>query len=152
MVRAMRRLVVDWVDLEIAFRDATGNDSYLDLDSGEVMTIMKGFDDELELREKLRKHPKRYLKLPTVDAAFTRTVLHTFIARMPPSPLQKKLAECEPGPGGIARAMQQLKNDKPAFASYSRFEQSELWTIVEQFLADHAIEPTSPPPAVELFE
>ena len=121
----MRTLTVDWADLEIAFRDATGAESHLDKETGEVVTLMKGFEDEPELRQKLKRSPGRFLRLPVVDAAFTREVLHTFIARLQAGAVRDKLLEAEHGPGGIARSMQMLRDDKPLFASYSRFEQGE---------------------------
>lgn len=148
----MRMLTVDWADLEIAFRDATGAESWLDKESGEVMTIVKGFDDEAELREKLRRSPGRYLRLPVVGADFSRSVMQGFIARMSNGALKKKLQEVQDGPGGLARTMQLLRDDKPAFASFSRFEQGELMKQVEAFLVQHDIAPHNSAPAVELFE
>ena len=45
----MRTLDIDWADLEIAFRDA-GSESHLDTESGDVLSIVDGFDDERDLR------------------------------------------------------------------------------------------------------
>lgn len=148
----MRTLTVDWADLEIAFRDATGAESFLDKETGEVVTLMKGFEDEPELRQKVNRSPGRFLLLPVVDASFSKDVLHAFIARMQKSPHKDKLAEAEHGAGGFARSMQMLRDDKALFASYSRFEQAALMKRVETFLGEHDIAPADAAPDVDLFE
>jgi hypothetical protein len=148
----MRTLSIDWADLEIAFRDATGGESYLDKETGEAITIVKGFDDEAELRNKVRRSPDRYLLLPPVDAGFSKAVLHAFVARLPAGSLRTALADAENGAGGFARSMQLLRADKAAFASFSRFEQGELLKNMQQFLRAHDVEPDSEPPDVELFD
>ncbi len=149
---ARRVLPVDWVDLEIAFRDATGAASYLDLENGDVVMILKGFDDEQALQEKLKRYPQRYVNVPTLQSDFTRAALSGFIARMPPSATQKKLAALKDGPGALAESMAILKGDKAAHASFSRFEQGELWRCVEAWLVAENITAQTPAPAVELFE
>lgn len=148
----MRTLQVDWADLEIAFRDGTGAESFLDKETGDVVVLMKGFDDEPELRQKISRSPGRFLKLPVLDARFTKDVLHAFIDHMQAGGRKSELAEAEQGAGGLARTMQILRADKPLFASFSRFEQGELLKRVEEFLVDHDIKPSDEPPAVDLFE
>ena len=63
----MAKLDVDWADLELAFRDATGTENYLDLLSGEVLSVVPGFSDEEESRDQIRKEPRRFL--PAGDLA-----------------------------------------------------------------------------------
>lgn len=153
----MRTLNLDWADLELAFRDATGAESYIDRDSGEVVTLVRGFDDEKDIREKLKRYPDRFVRIDPVDKSFTQEVLRAFIERLGAAPrssaaLKKQLGEAFAGPGGIARAMTLLNDDKSNLAAFARFEQAELVRRVEAFLATHGLKAGSEPPAPDLFE
>jgi hypothetical protein len=147
----MRTLDLDWADLELAFRDATGTESHLDSDTGEVLTLVRGFDDERDIRDKLKRFPKRFLRITPVDKSFTRNVLDVYVRRQS-GELRHKLDQAVAGPGGIARAMVLLQSDKPALAAFSRIEQSELVRVVEEFLAAHGLRSGVAPPAPDLFE
>ncbi len=147
----MRILDIDWADLELAFRDATGAESWLDTVSGEVLTLVKGFDDERDIRDKLKRFPDRFVKLQPVDKSFTHDALGAFCARAPKS-LGDKMREALAAPGGIARAMALLQDDKPALASFARFEQAALVKHVEAFLEAHELRAGTAPPAPDLFE
>ena len=148
----MRTLDIDWADLELAFRDATGAQSWLDQDTGEVLTLVRGFDDERDVKDKLKRFPGRFLKLVPLDKSFTKDALSAFVEHVPAAPLRKQLVDALAGPGGIARAMALLRDDKASFASFARFEQAELVRKVELFLAGHGIRANSEPPAPDLFE
>lgn len=148
----MRTLDIDWADLELAFRDATDAESWLDRESGEVMTLVRGFDDEKDVRDKLRRFPGRFLRLEPVDAGFTRDVMQRFIGRLAAGKLRRQLEEAVAGPGGISRTMALLKEDKASLLAFARLEQAELVKRVEEFLAQHGIKCGNAPPAPELFE
>jgi hypothetical protein len=152
MTQANRTLDIDWADLELAFRDATGAESWLDKDTGEVMTLVRGFDDERDVREKLKRFPGRFLRVVPVDKSFTRDVLQAFVARLGQGKLKAKLEEAARGPGGIARSMALLKEDTPMLTAFARFEQAELVQRVEAFLEKHGLRAGTLPPAPELFE
>ena len=147
-----RTVDVDWADLELAFRDGTGTESYLDRESGEVVSVVAGFADEAEVRERLARHPGRYVVVTPLDASFSREVLKLFVDRLRPSTLKDELALALVGPGGLQRSMALLHDDKAARASYLRFEQSEVWRRVERFLREHHVQAGTPAPALDLFE
>lgn len=146
----MRTLDIDWADLEIAFRDA-GSESHLDQDSGEVVSIVDGFDDEREVRERLARYPGRFVRITPVDTAWSTEVLHKFIARQRGA-LKEHLVDAVTGAGALSRATAVLRDDKAAWASFSRFEQAELLKRMEQFLADHQLSTQAAAPSLELFE
>lgn len=148
----MAKLDVDWADVELAFRDATGTESFLDRDSGEVLSVVPGFSDEHELRELIRKEPRRYLRLEPVDTAFAREVMRAFIAALPGGALKRKLEVGFRKTGALTRCMELLSEDKAALSSFHRFEQARFWEHVEDTLREAGIEPQSPAPSVELFE
>jgi hypothetical protein len=147
----MLRLDVDWADLELALRDAA-TDSYLDKESGAVVSVVVGFDDERDLRDKLARFPDRFLRLPPLEAAFTRDALRAFAERVDDKGLRKKLQQATEGKGGVATGIALLKADARLWAAFARFEQGELWERLQQFLKQSGVAPASPPPAVELLE
>ena len=147
----MRTLDIDWADLEIAFRDATGARSWLDRETGEVVTLLPGFDDEADLQGKLRTFPDRFAALDPVDKQFTQAVLRNFIERTSGA-FKGKLADAAFGPGGLARAMALLKEDRATWARFARCEQEALVAHIERFLEGQGIRAGNRAPAPDLFE
>jgi hypothetical protein len=147
----MRRLTLDWADLEIAFRDGS-TDSHLDRDTGEVLSVLDGFDDEVDVRARLARAPSRYIRIEAVDKAFARDVVARFADRERRPAMQRKLREALAEVGGLSRALAVLREDKAAYAAYSRFEQNELLAHIEAFLAHHGVGAENQAPPPELFE
>jgi hypothetical protein len=145
-------LDVDWADLELAFRDATGTENYLDLKTGEVVSVVPGFSDEAELREEIAREAHRFWLLTPVDVSFTRAVMEAFVSSLSSGLFQRKLKNAFSRSGGLTRCMELLKDDGPMLAQWHRFEQSRFWRHVMDALREAKVEPYSPPPAVELFE
>lgn len=148
----MRRLDVDWLDLELAFRDATGTESYLDSDSGEVISVVPGFSDEADLREEIERDPERYVRLMPIDTGFARDVMRRFVERLPEGPLRRRLFAAERKTGAYTRCLAILREDEPVLASYHRFEQASFWDHVERYLEERGIAPERRAPSVDLFE
>lgn len=146
----MRTIDIDWADLEIAFRDA-GSESWLDTTAGEVVSIVDGFDDEAEIRERLSRFPTRFVRIPPVDKQWSTDVLARFIARQRGS-LKARLQEAFEGVGALSRTTSVLRDDKAAWASYARFEQAELLTRIESFLSAQRLQTQQAAPSLELFE
>jgi hypothetical protein len=147
----VQQLEVDWADLELAFRDATGTENYLDTRSGAVVSILSGFDDERDLRDQLVRFPGRFLRIAPLDAGFTKRVLEAFATSLPKSELRARLDEVRHGAGGVARSIQVLHEEARTWAQWSRFEQGELWQEVARFLVAHGIAAPRAP-TVDLFE
>lgn len=148
----MPKLDVDWADLELAFRDATGTENLLDLESGEVLAIVPGFMDEEELREQVRRDPGRYLELSPVDVAFARQVMRDFIATLPAGPLRTKLEVGSRKTGALTRCMDLLEDDEATRGAFHRYEQGRFWAHVDEVLRAAGVQPYSAPPTVDLFE
>jgi hypothetical protein len=145
-----RTLDIDWADLEIAFRDA-GTESYLDLEGGEVLSIVDGFDDERDLRERLARFPGRFARIVPVDRSFTAAVVTRFIAAQKGAQ-KKKLADAFDGPGGLSRVMSTLRDDKAVMSAFARMEQAELLKTIETWLAQQNVRSADAAPGLELFE
>lgn len=148
----MRKVDVDWLDVELAFRDTTATESFLDQRSGEVFSVVPGFPDELELRALIARESMHFLRLKPVDTAFARDVMRRFVERMPAGTLQRRLLALQSKTGAYTRSLALLQQDAGLFASFHRFEQTLFWDHVERYFAEAGVEPLSRPPGVELFE
>jgi hypothetical protein len=147
----MRTIDLDWADLEIAFRDASV-ESYFDTEGGEVLSIVEGFDDEEDLRLRVRKWPTRFVRIEAVRKEFSTEVVKRFAAREKRASLRAALDDALAAAGGLSRAMAVLRGDKSAYAAFSRFEQGELLRVIETFLAIHNVAAATVAPSPELFE
>lgn len=148
----MRKVDVDWLDVELAFRDTTATESFLDQRSGEVVSIVPGFPDEIELRALITRESAYFLRLTAVDTAFARDVMRRFVRRMPEGTLQRRLVALQQKTGAYTRSLALVKQDAGLYASFHRFEQTLFWDHVENYLAEAGVAPLSRPPGVELFE
>jgi hypothetical protein len=146
----MKTLDIDWADLEIAFRDG-GCESHLDTLRGEVLSIVPGFDDERDLRERLARQPERYVRIVPVDTPWSTAVVHRFVARQRGT-LREELVSAMSGAGALSRALGVLRDHKAAWASFARFEQAELLRHIEAFLHAHGLQSHEAAPGLELFE
>lgn len=149
-------LDVDWGDLELAFRDATGTPNYLDVQSGEVVSVVPGFGDAGELRELIQRQPERFAAIAPIDAGHARHVMGEFLGRLPADQRRRFAAAGLRGsplpPGGLTKCLALLREDEALLQSYYRFEQASFWRHVEAFLASAGVTPASRAPGVELFE
>ncbi len=145
-------LDVDWNDLELAFRDATGTESYLDSKTGDVMAIVEGFEDERDLRLYLEKEPTRFVRVPPINAEYARAVMRAFISTLPASSTRDRLKSASHGAGALTRCVALLRDDEALLMRYYRFEQSAFWQHLEAFLEDAGVTAADEAPEVDLFE
>lgn len=148
----MRRLDIDWSDLELAFRDATGTENHLDTESGEIVAVIPGFTDEESLRTRVKAEPRRYVLVPPIDAKHAREVMSAFVDTVDDPGLKVRMQKARHGAGSLTRCLALLREDQRQLQAYYRFEQASFWRHVEAFLSERGVEPASPPPAPELFE
>jgi len=149
-------LDVDWGDLELAFRDATGTKNFLDGLTGEVVSVVPGFSDAEELMEMIARQLDRFARITPLSATHAREVMGKFLERLEPQRKQSfAAAGLKPGklgPGGLTKCLALLRDDEALLARYYRFEQTSFWRHVESFLAGAGISPSTRTPGVELFE
>jgi len=145
-------LDLDWMDLELAFRDTTDTESYIDRNNEELVSVLPGFPDEIELRDMIQIAGDQYVRIAPVNTNFSKTVLLQFIKQLSGHAILKKLELAEAGVGSYAKSIQILRQDKEVLQLYYRFEQDSLWSHILEALASAGIEPATSPPEPELFE
>lgn len=144
---------VDWLELELAFRDATGTESFLDKKTGEVCVLVPGFSDEEELRSRIDEDPERFAKIQPIGTEHARQVMARFVETLPASETKTGLQDAMRAQFGVlSRCMELLRAAPQALNRYHRFEQAALWEHLESFLESLGVNADEAPPAVELFE
>lgn len=143
---------IDWLDIELAFRDTTRTESYLDRETGEVLSVVPGFSDEAQLRAAIRRSPARYFRLVPVTTEYARDVMHRFVGRLPASATQRRLLALQRKTGAYTRCLALLQQHPALLEDFHRFEQSAFWDHVERDLTNAGIVAGSRPPGIELFE
>ena len=149
-------LDVDWGDLELAFRDATGTRNFLDKGTGDVVSIVPGFMDTEDLETAIAREPQRFLAISPLDASHARGVMGEFLGTLEP-PVASRFAAAGLkvgglGPGGLTKCLALLREDEALLTRYYRFEQNSFWNTVEGFLCSAGVKPSTRTPGVELFE
>jgi hypothetical protein len=145
-------LDLDWMDLELAFRDTTDTESYIDTNTGELVSVLPGFPDEAELRDMIQLADDQYVRISPVNTDFSKAVLLQFIKQISGHAILKKLDAEEAGVGSYAKSIQILRQDKEVLQLYYRFEQDSLWSHIMEALGSAGLEAATPPPEPELFE
>lgn len=143
---------IDWLDIELAFRDTTRTESFLDRESGEVLSVVPGFSDESELRAAIGRAPGRYVALVPVTTAYARGVMQRFLERLPAGATRRRLLALQHKTGAYTRSLGLLEQHPALLEDFHRFEQMAFWEHVERELSAAGIHATSRPPSVELFE
>lgn len=141
---ALRYIDIDWIDLEIAFRDsATGISSYLDLESGEVVDYVDTSDITYRL---IKKYPDRFAKIPVFSTREGIEVLCSFIDQLPPSNLRAKLRRAAKGPGVLTRCLNVLAQSAHLFDRFTRFEEQAIGERLTLWLASMGLQSSQLPP------
>lgn len=95
---------VDWPALEIAFEhNAPETHSYLDLQSGQVVTIVDTRPEDEEKKQALRREPPRYLHLDPASSREQYRWMERFVASVADEALRERLVLAIDGKGAFRR-------------------------------------------------
>jgi hypothetical protein len=147
----MKRMKVDWEELELAFREASATENYLDLDTGEILSIVPGLEDEADLRNHVNLHPDKHARILPLTVGQATSILADFALGLSSASLRGRIEEALANVGAYATALAIVREDSRVWNSYARFEQEAFWRHVSLFLHEHGIAAKNPPPEMELF-
>src|SRR5690242_3726725 len=90
--RTMRTVSIHWPDLEIAFeRNAPDIESYLDLQSGEVISIVAGEADAAEKRARVSAQPQDFARIDSASSREQYQWMEKFVASVEDEALRERL-------------------------------------------------------------
>jgi hypothetical protein len=143
----MSPITINWSDLEIAFeRNSPEQESFLDLENGDLLSIAEGEPDAAARRAKVTNNPERYLRVDPASSREQYRWMERFVGAVQDQPLRERLLVAIDGKGAFRRFKDVLlafPAERERWFSY----RSELLHLHIQTWLDHLnIEASNPPP------
>ena len=100
----MPPITVNWSDLEIAFeRNSPDQESFLDLENGDLLAIVDGEPDAAARRAKVAANPERYLRVDPASSREQYRWMERFVSSVSDPPLRERLLISIDGKGAFRR-------------------------------------------------
>ena len=143
----MAPITINWSDLEIAFeRNSPEQESFLDLENGDLLSIAEGEPDAAARRAKVSNNPDRYLRIDPASSREQYRWMERFVGAVQDLPLRERLLVAIDGKGAFRRFKDVLlafPAERERWFAY----RSELLHLHIQTWIDHLhIEAANPPP------
>jgi hypothetical protein len=143
----MPPITINWSDLEIAFeRNSPDQESFLDLENGDLLSIADGEPDAAARRAKVSNNPDRFLRIDPASSREQYRWMERFVGAVQDQPLRERLLVAIDGKGAFRRFKDVLlafPAERERWFAY----RSELLHLHIQTWLDHLkIEASNPPP------
>ncbi len=136
-----------WTDLEIAFeRNAADVSSYLDLQSGAVLTLMGEDPACEEVRARIATRPGAYQKIEPASSREQYRWMERFVASVTDEPLRERLLIAIDGKGAFRRFKDVLLAYPAERERWFSYRTELLRYQMQLWLDQVAIQPKEPPP------
>ena len=149
-LRVMKTLPVRVLDLATALEDPDRESTtyYFDSHSGEIVFLTedgRGSDKRWDI---VSNSIDRFIEIEPMDSRRGYTIMQSFVATLPLTPLQEKLKGSLEGAGPFRRFRDTLGEDQSLRKRWFEFHHAAMQKVALEWLADHDIEPVEPgPPA-----
>jgi hypothetical protein len=95
---------VNWSDLEIAFeRNSPDQESFLDLENGDLLAIIEGEPDAAARRARVASHPDRFLRVDPASSREQYRWMERFVGSVSEPALRERLLIAIDGKGAFRR-------------------------------------------------
>ena len=102
---------VNWSDLEIAFeRNSPDQESFLDLENGDLLSIIEGEPDAAARRARVAAHPDRFLRVDPASSREQYRWMERFVGSVSEPALRERLLIAIDGKGAFRRFKDVLLN------------------------------------------
>jgi hypothetical protein len=100
----MPPVTINWSDLEIAFeRNSPDQESFLDLENGDLLSIVEGEPDAAARRAKVANNPDRYIRIDPASSREQYRWMERFVSAVQDQPLRERLLVAIDGKGAFRR-------------------------------------------------
>ena len=97
-------ITVNWSDLEIAFeRNSPDQESFLDLENGDLLSIVEGEPDAAARRARVAGNPERYLRVDPASSREQYRWMERFVTSVADPALHERLLISIDGKGAFRR-------------------------------------------------
>ena len=100
----MPPVTINWSDLEIAFeRNSPEQESFLDLENGDLLSIVEGEPDAAARRAKVSNNPDRYVRVEPASSREQYRWMERFVGLVQDQALRERLLVAIDGKGAFRR-------------------------------------------------
>jgi hypothetical protein len=143
----MPPLTVNWSDLEIAFeRNSPDQESFLDLDNGDLLAIVEGEPDAAARRAKVANNPGRYLRVDPASSREQYRWMERFVTSVSDQALRERLLVAIDGKGAFRRFKDVLLAFPAERERWFGYRSDLLHFHIQTWLEHMQIQVANPPP------
>src|SRR4051794_990523 len=143
----MPPLTVNWSDLEIAFeRNSPDQESFLDLENGDLLAIVEGEPDAAARRAKVANNPGRYLRVDPASSREQYRWMERFVASVSDQALRERLLVAIDGKGAFRRSKDVLLAFPAERERWFGYRSDLLHFHIQTWLEHMQIEVANPAP------
>lgn len=141
------RLEPDWDALEIAVeRNANDTESFLDLSTGKVITVVMGEVDSAARRQQITESLHRYVRIEPASSREQYRWMERFVASVADEGLRDRLIMSIDGKGAFRRFKDVLLAFPAERERWFSYRADLLHWHIHNWLLEHDIQAVSPPP------
>jgi Uncharacterised protein family (UPF0158) len=143
----MRVAPINWTDLETAFeRNSPDTESFLDLRSGEVVTVSQGAIDYAEQRGKVQTGGEHFLRVEPAASREQYKWMERFVAGVTDEALRERLVIAIDGKGAFRRFKDVLLNYPAERERWFSYRSDLLHWHMQKWLEKEQLSPENAPP------
>lgn len=143
----MRVVPIHWTELETAFeRNSPDTESFMDLRSGEVVTVTQGAIDYNEQRAKVTTGGEHFIRVEPAASREQYKWMEHFVAGVTDEPLRERLVIAIDGKGAFRRFKDVLLNYPTERERWFSYRADLLHWHMNKWLEKEQIEPRDPAP------
>jgi hypothetical protein len=143
----MRKVTINWTDLEIAFeRNSPDIESYLDLTTGEVVSIVAGEADAHDKRARVIANGHNFARIDPASSREQYRWMEKFVTAVQDEALRERLVIAIDGKGAFRRFKDVLLNYPAERERWFTYRGELLHFHMQGWLDQMEIEADNPPP------
>jgi hypothetical protein len=143
----MPPVTINWSDLEIAFeRNSPDQESFLDLENGDLLAIIEGEPDAAARRAKVANNPGRYLRVDPASSREQYRWMERFVASVADQALRERLLVAIDGKGAFRRFKDVLLAFPAERERWFTYRSDLLHFHIQTWIEHMQIEVANPPP------
>ena len=142
-----RSVTLNWTEFETAFeRNAPGTERYLDLVSGDILTVVEGQADAAERRVRVGRSPESFLRIEPASSREQYRWMERFVVTVTDTALRERLLIAIDGKGAFRRFKDVLLNYPGERERWFAYRSDLLHYRMNAWLEQVQIEPAVAPP------
>jgi hypothetical protein len=143
----MPPVTINWSDLEIAFeRNSPDQESFLDLENGDLLAIIEGEPDAASRRAKVANNPDRFLRVDPASSREQYRWMERFVASVSDQALRERLLVAIDGKGAFRRFKDVLLAFPAERERWFTYRSDLLHFHIQTWLEHMTIGVANPPP------